>query len=332
MSGSSLSSAGLDPRRRRILFRAGAAACARWTSRSAISPTPISPNSSEDELARIRALARPARSRKSSPGSPARRRSPAAFDTPLFARLRAAPLLGDAPERQTLLNAPVALANRLRQSGAVTLARAPEGFDAFVVADLARALAREAEAARGRADLRRARLRCARRTSSTRSPSPRRRSRRCICPPGIASPTTASRPTPRSSAQRMTALARLALTRGARERPRMLVDHRQRASTQRVPPKSFVAAAGVFGRARQQRSTWTTSRAGWRPTAFPARAIVRDVGDYAQRGGILDLYRAGRAGADPARLLRRHAGIDPLVRSRRRSAASASCARSISCR
>ena len=41
--------------------------------------------------------------------------------------------------------------------------RAPEGYDAFVVADLARALAREAESARGRAGLRRPRRRCARR-------------------------------------------------------------------------------------------------------------------------------------------------------------------------
>ncbi len=43
------------------------------------------------------------------------------------------------------MNAPAAIALRLSQGGAVTLARAPEGFDAFVVADYVRMLAREAE-------------------------------------------------------------------------------------------------------------------------------------------------------------------------------------------
>ena len=36
---------------------------------------------------------------------------------------------------------------RLEDGGAVTLARAPEGYDAFVVADLTRALAKAGESA-----------------------------------------------------------------------------------------------------------------------------------------------------------------------------------------
>ena len=65
---------------------------------------------------------------------------------------------------------------------------------------------------------------------------------------------------------------------------------------------------------------------------FARASTVREPGDYAVRGGIIDLYRArhGRAGA--ARLLRRHAGIDPQLRSRDASAPPTSCARSISCR
>ena len=88
-------------------------------------------------------------------------------------------------------------ARRLAEGGAVTLCRAPEGYDAFVVA--------ESHAARSRRRAKRARSRSSsspatasgRRPSSTRSPSPRRRSRRSICPRGTASPTTACRRTPR---------------------------------------------------------------------------------------------------------------------------------------
>ncbi len=47
-------------------------------------------------------------------------------------------------------------------------------------------------------------------------------------------------------------------------------------------------------------------------------------GEFAVRGGILDLFPPGRSIAGAARLLRRHAGIDQAVRPCRRSARRAS--------
>ena len=222
-----LSSAGLDPRRRRILFRARRRGLREMDLALAAFADAHLADLAEAELAEVEAwldLPDPDILAWLTGEAPLPRR----FDTPLFAKLGRA-RRGSAP-----VNAPVAAATRLRQPTAITLARAPEGFDAFVVADLARALAREAEnravaltftspamparpGVRRRARLRRARDRGAR-----------------CSRPGTASPTTASRRTPAIAAQRMTALARLALTRGARERPRILVDHRQRADAARA--------------------------------------------------------------------------------------------------
>ena len=65
---------------------------------------------------------------------------------------------------------------------------------------------------------------------------------------------------------------------------------------------------------------------------FTRASTVREPGDYAVRGGIIDLYRAGHGGAGAARFLRRHAGDRSAASIRKPSAAPTSCARSISCR
>ena len=122
------------------------------------------------------------------------------------------------------MNAPVAAATRLRQPTAITLARAPEGFDAFVVADLTRTLApRLRRRWSCRADILASRFRARAEFRRCVWPSPRRRSRRFTCRRGTANPTTGSPLTPQIAAQRMTALARLALTRPLLERPRLLL-------------------------------------------------------------------------------------------------------------
>ena len=82
---------------------------------------------------------------------------------------------------------------RLEEGGAVTLARAPEGYDAFVVAELTRALARAGEErAVTLVVVARDGLRAQSFIDALAFAAPR--SRRCICRRGIASPTTESRP------------------------------------------------------------------------------------------------------------------------------------------
>jgi antitoxin CptB len=99
MSGSSLSSAGLDPRRRRILFRAKRRgvremdiALGRFADAylAALSEADLS------EFERWLELPDPEILAWVTGEAPI----PHAFDTPLFARLRAAPLIGVNPKRK----------------------------------------------------------------------------------------------------------------------------------------------------------------------------------------------------------------------------------------
>ena len=70
---------------------------------------------------------------------------PVDHDTPLFARLRAAPREALKRAERRRMNFVDPIARRLGQGDAVTLAHAPEGYDAFVIADLTRALAAAGE-------------------------------------------------------------------------------------------------------------------------------------------------------------------------------------------
>ena len=93
------------------------------------------------------------------------------------------------------------------------------------------------------------------------------------------------------SAERMTVLARLAKSRGAIERPRILVGSVS-ALTQRAPPLAYLKSAAFS--AAPGNSVSMEDLARWLEANGYARAsTVRDVGDYATRGGILDLYPPG---------------------------------------
>jgi transcription-repair coupling factor (superfamily II helicase) len=190
------------------------------------------------------------------------------------------------------VNAPVALAHRLRRGGAVTLSRTPEGFDAFVVADLTRTLAREAESRAVALTLvARDSLRAQGFIDALAFAAPEIEA--LYLPGWDCQPYDRVSPNAAIAAQRMTALARLALTRGAAERPRVLVVT-VNAITQRVPPKAFVASAAFS--AAPGNSVRMTDLAAWlESNGFSRAAVVRDVGDYAQRGGILDLWAPGAA-------------------------------------
>ena len=188
------------------------------------------------------------------------------------------------------MNAPTSAALRLRQGGAITLARAPEGFDAFVVADLTRSLAREAE---GRAValtfLARDSIRAQNFVDALAFAAPEIEA--LVLPAWDCQPYDRVSPNAAIAAQRMTALARLALTRGSVERPRILVTT-VNAMTQRVPPKAYVAKAAIS--AAPGNVLRMADLAAWlESNGFSRSAMVRDVGDYAQRGGILDLHAPG---------------------------------------
>ncbi len=185
------------------------------------------------------------------------------------------------------MNAPVAAATRLRQPTAITLARAPEGFDAFVVADLVRALARDAEnRAVALTVLARDSIRAQNFVDALAFAAPEIEA--LLFPAWDCQPYDRVSPNAAIAAQRMTALARLALTRGAAERPRILVTT-VNALTQRVPPRGFIAKAALSVAPGNVLDMETL--VGWlAANGFSRTSLVRDVGDYAQRGGILDLY------------------------------------------
>ncbi len=90
MSGNSLTSAGLDPRRRRILFRAwrrGMREMDLAIGRFADANLPAMSDAEVDEFERLLDLPDPEIFSWITGEAP----TPAGFDTPLFARLRAAP-------------------------------------------------------------------------------------------------------------------------------------------------------------------------------------------------------------------------------------------------
>ena len=179
---------------------------------------------------------------------------------------------------------------RLAEGGAVTLAHAPEGYDAFVVAELTRALAKAGE---GRAVslvfVARDSVRAQTFIDALGFAAPEIEA--LYLPSWDCQPYDRVSPNAAVSAERMTVLARLARTRGAVERPRILVGSVS-ALTQRVPPLKYVASAAFS--AAPGNSVRMGELALWLQTNAYARAsAVREVGDYATRGGILDLYPPG---------------------------------------
>jgi transcription-repair coupling factor (superfamily II helicase) len=183
-------------------------------------------------------------------------------------------------------------ARRLAEGGAVTLARAPEGYDAFVVADLTRALAREGEQrAVTLVFVARDSLRAQAFVDALGFAAPEIEA--LYLPSWDCQPYDRVSPNAAVSAERMTVLARLARSRGAVERPRILVCSVS-ALTQRAPPLKYVASAAFS--AAPGNSVRMDDLALWLESNGYSRAsTVRDVGDYATRGGILDLYPPGAA-------------------------------------
>jgi transcription-repair coupling factor (superfamily II helicase) len=183
----------------------------------------------------------------------------------------------------------------LKRGTSLTLSSVPDGFDAMVLADLVRGLARQEGPAAlvhvARDGQRRQVLENALRFLAPEIEV-------LAFPAWDCQPYDRVSPTSAVTAQRMTTLARLTRTRSSEERPRIL-STTVNAVVQRVPPRSRVAAES-FSAAPGNAVAMDAVVAWLEINGFQRAGTVRDTGEYALRGGILDLYAPGIAG--PVRL------------------------------
>ena len=171
---------------------------------------------------------------------------------------------------------------RLARGAHVTLSSVPDGFDAIVIADLARAFAGKGE---GRA----AALVMVARDGQ----------RQAMMEAGLAfvapdievltfpnwdcQPYDRVSPNGAIEARRMTVLARLARSQSGEEKPRILIVTAN-GLLQRVPARSRIAAE-TFSAAPGNRVD-TTALAQWlENNGFMRNPTVRETGEYAVRGG-----------------------------------------------
>ena len=218
---------------------------------------------------------------------------------------------------------------RLEEGGAVTLARAPEGYDAFIVAELTRALAKDGEQrAVTLAFVARDSLRAQAFIDALSFAAPEIEA--LYLPSWDCQPYDRVSPNAAVSAERMTVLARLAKSRGALERPRILVAS-VNALTQRAPPLAYLKSAAFS--AAPGNSVRMEDLTHW--LEFE-RLHARQHGARRRR---LRLARRHSRPLSPWRAQRRFGSISLAIRSnrsapsiRRRSARPRNCARSISCR
>ncbi len=179
---------------------------------------------------------------------------------------------------------------RLAKGEKLLFAHAPEGFDAFLCADLARALAREAE---GRPAVFVHVARDAGRSAAFRD------ALRFANPdveildiPGWdCQPYDRVSPHAAVVARRMTALSRLARASSSAERPRIVTTTAD-CLLQRVPPKKMIAAESFS--AAPGNVVKLDELALWlEANGFLRASMVRETGEYAQRGGLIDLFPPG---------------------------------------
>ncbi len=193
------------------------------------------------------------------------------------------------------MNEPIAPATRLAPGRALTITGAPDGFSGLVVGDLARSISARPGAptpqlvavcrdAERMAALARALAFFAPEIEALQFPA-----WDCL-------PYDRVSPNPAVSARRMATLARLVAPGEAGPR---IVLTTINALLQRVPTREFVAAQSLSLAAGNVRAMDGIAR--WlEMQGFSRSSTVRDVGEFAVRGGILDLYAPGTAA--PVRL------------------------------
>ena len=177
----------------------------------------------------------------------------------------------------------------LRRGDSPVLAGAPEGFDALAVADLARAMAPQADGPAVLVHVARDSGRSAAFRGALAFVAPEIEA--MALPAWDCQPYDRVSPTTAVAAQRVTALARLARTRSAEERPRILCTT-VNALVQRVPPRAHIARE-TFSAAVGNAVAMDGVVAWLEANGFLRSGTVRDTGEYALRGGILDLAPPG---------------------------------------
>ncbi|MBV9430436.1 MAG: transcription-repair coupling factor [Hyphomicrobiales bacterium] len=190
-----------------------------------------------------------------------------------------------------------ALANGLARGDHLRLVNAPDGFDALAVAEFAYRLSRE-QAARAVTLVHLARdgQRCQRLADALGFVAPGLDI--VVLPAWDCQPYDRVSPNAAIAADRMLALARLATGQATPERPRILLTT-VNAILQRVPTRATISRDSFS--ARPGNALDLNGLAGWLESNGYLRAgMVRDVGDYAVRGGILDLWPSTHS--EPVRL------------------------------
>ena len=177
----------------------------------------------------------------------------------------------------------------LKAGDSPVLAGVPEGFDALVVADLARALSRGFEGPAVLVHVARDSGRSTAFVNALRFVAPEIEA--MIVPAWDCQPYDRTSPTAAVSAQRMTALSRLTRARSTEEAPRILCTT-VNALVQRVPPRARVAVE-TFSAAIGNVVSMDKVVAWVEANGFLRTGTVRDTGEYAVRGGILDLSPPG---------------------------------------
>ena len=187
-------------------------------------------------------------------------------------------------------SAPVTRAlDALKRGDSPTLAGVPDGFDALVVADLARALSATSEGPAVLVHVARDSGRSNAFMNGLKFVAPEIEA--MSFPAWDCQPYDRVSPNTGIAAQRMTALSRLTRSRSSEEHPRILCTT-VNALVQRVPPLNRIAvetfSAAIGNVVPMDRVTaWVEAN------GFLRTGTVRDTGEYAVRGGILDLSPPG---------------------------------------
>src|SRR5918993_1004067 len=177
----------------------------------------------------------------------------------------------------------------LKKGQSLTLSGAPDGFDALAVADLARGLSGQVEGPAVLVHVARDGQRQQNFANSLGFIAPEVEILTFLA--WDCQPYDRVSPNAAITAQRMTTLARLARSKTSEDKPRIL-STTVNAIVQRVPPRGKVGAE-TFS-AAPGNAVDTDRLAAWLETnGFLRTGTVRDTGEYAVRGGIIDLYPPG---------------------------------------
>src|SRR5215210_299996 len=176
----------------------------------------------------------------------------------------------------------------LKRGDSLTLASAPDGFDALAVADLARGLSGSADGPAVLVHVARDGQRQQTLQNALQFIAPQIEV--LTFPAWDCQPYDRVSPNNAITAQRMTTLSRIARSRTSEERPRIL-STTVNALVQRVPPRTRIA--GETFAAAPGNVVDTNQLVAWLEiNGFLRTGTVRDRGEYAVRGGIVDLYPA----------------------------------------